>query len=136
MKKSCLLFCALVFSFFGSVQADQLNACSDGTTEYLATAEQLDSAFADLFKDNQENKAIFLFGEQKVGILFRPDGEAFKVGFMSVKDPVVILSNKSIPSDLLTLIASKIPKPYTYSTLCIGRMNDKTIFEAAGFLGE
>src|ERR1041385_2316238 len=73
----------------------------------------------DLFKSSKKIQKLFTIDGYKVGVIFNPNGEALKVGFMTVKDGVVLVSDKSLPEEVSNTVVNKIPSTYTHSTLSL-----------------
>jgi hypothetical protein len=86
-----------------------------------------------LFKSSKKTQKLFIIDEMKVGIIFNPGGESLKVGFMTVGDPVVLVSERSIPEEVASRITRYIPQNCTHSTLSFGSINGRSTFSVLGF---
>jgi hypothetical protein len=132
------LFFGLVYgvsSLIGRVTAtvnpsseDQRMSSVSRRTFGQSVEEQLES----MFTSSSKTQKIFIIDGSKVAVVFNPNGEALNVGFMTVNDPVVLVSDKAIPDPVAQRITAKIPSSLTHSTLCIGRINGLTPFQALG----
>lgn len=94
----------------------------------LTMEEQL----AQMFKSPIPSKKLFTIGDTKVGVIFNPNRDSIRIGFISVMDHIALVSNKSIPDEIMERISSQIPAGYTHSTLCLGSYNGGSIFTAVG----
>jgi len=132
------LFLGLVYgvsSLIGRVTAtenpsseDQRMSSVSRRTFGQSVEEQLES----MFTSSSKTQKIFTIDGNKVGVVFNPNGEALRVGFMTVSDPVVLVSDKTIPDPVTQRITAKIPPNLTHSTLCIGMINGLTPFQTLG----
>ncbi len=85
-----------------------------------------------LFNSSIKNQKIFTINGAKIAIIFNPLREALKVGCMTVKDAIALVSDKAIPSEIVHRMNLKVPSNLTDSTLCIGRIHGLTPFQSLG----
>ncbi len=111
-----------------SSQDERVSSASQRTFGQ-SVEEQLET----MFSSSVKTQHLFTIDGSKIGIIFNPTGEALRVGFMTVTDPVVLVSDRAIPDPIAQRITAKIPANRTHSTLSIGRINGRTPFQALGF---
>jgi hypothetical protein len=90
--------------------------------------EQLDTLFASTVKTQK----LFTIDESKVGVVFNPNGGSFRVGFMTCEDPILLVSDRAIPDEVVKRITAKIPPHLSHSSLIVGRINGVTPFRELG----
>lgn len=95
----------------------------------LGVEEQLEQ----FFKSTTKNQKLFTIDGTKIGIIFNPGGESLKLGFMTVTDPVVLVSEISIPEEVSSKIIKQIPQNCSHSTMSMGSINGQSTFVALGF---
>ena len=85
------------------------------------------------FKSSSKTQKLFTIDGNKVGVFYNPEGEALTLGVITTCDPVVLVSDKTIPENVSKQIIAKIPKGSSYSTLCLGSINGRSTFEVLRF---
>lgn len=98
-----------------------------------ALGQNIDEQLDQLFTSSRKTQRLFTIGESRVGVIFNPNGESLRVGFITVRDPVVLISNTDIPEAVSLRITAKIPAGCSHSTLCLGSINGQSIFTVLGF---
>lgn len=93
----------------------------------------IEEQLGQFFKSATKTQKLFNIDGAKIGIIFNPLGEALKIGFMTVSDSVVLVSDRSIPVEVKNRIVKCIPKGCTHSTFSFGYINGRSPFAAFGF---
>lgn len=124
-----------VSSLIGRVSVQDHLSSEDERTASIAqrTLLGVEEQLEQLFRSQSKDQKIFTIDGSKVGVIFNPDGESLRAGFMTVRDKVVFISDKAIPQEVSNRIAAKIPAGCNHSTVCIGSINGQSIFDALGF---
>ncbi len=94
--------------------------------------QSVEEELENMFTGSDRTQKTFTINGSKVAVIFNPKGAAIQIGFMSLSDPVSIVSDKAIPASVVQKIVAKIPPKYTYSTLSMGTINGLTPFQALG----
>lgn len=104
-------------------------------TIFISTMHAEENAheqLTELFSSSEKSQKIIYVDGYKIGVIFNPEGESLKLGFLTVKDGVVLISSKSLPKDVVEQVTAYIPEGYTYSILSFGSINGQSPFVALG----
>lgn len=125
-----IIVLSLLLSYFwASAEANKINSLIQKNTKKQSIDEQLD----EFFKSSTTTKKLFLFDQEKVAIFFSPHKEPIKVGCITVKDGIALVSESSISEKVLAKISSKIPVGYYYSQVAIGNINGQSTLKYLKF---
>lgn len=130
-----LLFLGIIYgvsSLIGRVTLGDKNhkTSSFGLKRFGQTIEE---QLEQLFRSSGKTQKLFSIDGTKVGVIFNPGKKSLEIGFMTVTDPVVLISDKAIPKEIANRITGKIPANCTYSTVSLGSINGRSIFTFLGF---
>lgn len=95
--------------------------------------QTIEEQLEQFFKSSTKTQKLFNIDGFKIGIIFDPSGEAHKVGFMTIGDPIVLVSDRSIPDEVKDRVAKCMPENTSHSTLSFGSINGRPTFAALGF---
>ena len=125
-----------VFSLIGRVSVGDKHSPENQKTSSIRRkvfGKSVDEQLEQFFKSSRKTQKLFTIDGTKVGIIFNPGGESLKIGFMTVKDPVVLISERSVPDEVSSRITRHIPENCTHSTLLFGSINGRPTLSALGF---
>lgn len=94
--------------------------------------QSIEEQLEQFFISTTKTQKLFMIDGSKVGIVFDPSGEPIKVGYTTVGDRVALVSDKTIPQQVVQKIKAKIPPHCTYSIVCIGRINGMPFLQFLG----
>lgn len=138
------LFFGLVYgvsSLIGRVTVTSSENQSDGDQRVSSASRRalgqqtVEQQLEELFRSTTKAQKLFTIEGSKVGVIYNPGGESLRAGFLTVSDPVVLVSNKSksIPEEVSNRITAKMPPGATHSTVCFGNINGRSTFAVLGF---
>lgn len=130
------LFMRVIFTDKGFISMSTADDNANRRIKFFNSIEigqNLDEQLEELFSSADKAQKLFTIDGSKVGVIFNPSGASLEIGYMTVEDSVVFVSNKAIPENVSSQIMAKIPAGYTHSTVCIGSLNGRSIFEVLGF---
>lgn len=114
------------------------NSQSPGTQKISAVSRQVfgqtfEEQLQLLFKSSTQTQKLFTIDGNKIGIIVNPTAEPFQVAFMTILDPMVLVSDKPIPDEIERRIKKWIPDNWAYTTLSVGSINGYSTFAVLGF---
>jgi len=94
---------------------------------------EVEEQLEEIFRSTRKTQKLFLIDEYKVGIIFNPQSEYIYIGSLSLKMPVILVSDRDLPEEVIERITTKIPEGYKFSKFTNSQINGRPVLECFGF---